>query len=90
VARQKIEARVRRVAEQALGEHQYVRPIDVLLGLGWLAPSHLDRWQQGRVPYLEQVIQGNLGKVSTAMTEFRRWAQANGLTPSETTYLTRL
>jgi hypothetical protein len=89
VARQDIQARVRRVAEQALAEKQYVRPIDVLLGLGWLAPSHLDRWRQGRVPYLEQVIQGNLGKVGAAMHEFRRWAQASGLTPSETTYLAR-
>ena len=89
MARQDIQARVRRVAEQALAENQYVRPIDVLVGLGWLAPSHLDRWRQGRVPFLEQVIQGNLGKVGAAMHEFRRWAQASGLTPSETTYLAR-
>ena len=89
MARQDIEARVRRVAEQALAEQPYVRPIDVLLGLGWLAPSHLDQWRQGRVPYLEQVIQGNLGKVSTAMAEFRRWALAGGLTPSETAYVAR-
>jgi len=89
VARQDTQARVRRVAEQALAEQQYVRPIDVLLGLGWLAPSHLDQWRQGRVPYLEQVIQGNLGKVGAAMAEFRRWARASGLTPSETAYLAR-
>lgn len=89
MARQDIQARVRRVAEQALVEQQYVRPIDVLLGLGWLATSDLDRWRQGRVAHLEQVVQGNLGKVSTAMAEFRRWAQAAGLTPSETAYLAR-
>lgn len=89
VARQDIQARVRRAAEQALAEQQYVRPIDVLLGLGWLAPAHLDRWRQGRVPYLEQVVQGNLGKVGAAMAEFRRWARASGLTPSETAYLAR-
>jgi len=89
VAREDIEARVRRVAEQALAEQQYVRPIDVLLSLGWLAPSHLDRWRQGRVPYLEQVVQGNLGKVSAAMVEFRRWSGARGLTPSETVYVAR-
>jgi hypothetical protein len=89
VARQDIQARVRRVAEQALAEQKYVRPIDVLLGLGWLAPSHLDRWRQGRVPYLEQEVQAGLGKVSTAMIEFGRWARASGLTPSETTYLAR-
>lgn len=89
MVRQDIEARVRRVAEQALAEQHYVRPIDVLLGLGWLAPSHLDRWRQGRVPYLEQEVQAGLGKVSTAMTEFHRWARENGLTPAETTYLAR-
>jgi hypothetical protein len=89
VARNDVEARVRRVGEQVLAEQQYVRPVDVLLGLGWLAPSHLDRWRQGRVPYLEQVIQANLGKVSTAMAAFRRWAQESGLTPSETAYLAR-
>jgi hypothetical protein len=89
MARQDIQERVRRVAEQALAEQQYVRPIDVLLGLGWLAPSHLDQWRQGRVPYLEKVVQGNLGKISTAMAEFRRWARASGLTPSETAYVAR-
>ena len=89
MARQDIQEQVRRVAEQAPAEQQYVRPIDVLLGLGWLAPSHLDQWRQGRVPYLEQVVQANLGKVTTAMAEFRRWARASGLTPSETTYLAR-
>jgi hypothetical protein len=87
--RQDIQARVRRVAERALAEQQYVRPIDVLLGLGWLAPSHLDAWRQGRVPYLEAVIQGSLGKVGAAMAEFRQWAQASGLTPSETAYVAR-
>jgi len=76
VARQDIQARVRHAAEQALAAQQYVRPIDVLLGLGWLAPSDLDRWRQGRVSYLEEVVQGNLGKVGAAMVEFRRWAQA--------------
>lgn len=89
MARNDVEARVRRVGEQVLAEQQYVRPVDVLLRLGWLAPSDLDRWRQGRVPYLEQVIQANLGKVSTAMAAFGSWAQESGLTPSETAYLAR-
>ena len=50
MARQDIQARVRRVAEQALAEHQYVRPIDVLLGLGWLAPSTLTGGNRGASP----------------------------------------
>ena len=89
MARRDIEERVRRVAEQALAEQHYVRPVDVLLGLGWLAPSHLNEWRQGRVPYLERVVQASLGKVSTAMAELRRWARERDLRPSETTYLAR-
>ena len=89
MAGQDIQSRVRRVGEQALAEQQYVRPIDVLLGLGWLAPSHEDRWRQGRVPYLELEIQASLGKVSTAMAEFERWARGAGLKPAETSYVAR-
>ena len=89
MAREDIEARVRRVAGQALAEQQYVHPIDVLLRLGWLAPSELDRWRQGRVPYLEEGIQCGPDKLSTAMAEFHRWARASGLTPSETAYVGR-
>jgi hypothetical protein len=89
VARQDIQTRVRRVAEHALVEQHYVSPIDVLLGLGWLAPSHMDRWRQGRVSYLEREVQASLGKTSMAMAELRRWAKERALTPSETSYLAR-
>lgn len=89
MARQDIQSRVRRVAEQLLAEQQYVRPLDVLLGLGWLAPSHADQWRQGRVGCLEQVVQANLGKISTAMAELRAWATAEGLVASETAYPAR-
>jgi hypothetical protein len=89
VSREDVRSRVRRAAEQALDEQQYVRPIDVLLGLGWLAPAHVDMWRQGRVAYLEQSVQAGLGKISTAMAEFRRWAEDSGLKPSETAYVAR-
>ncbi len=89
MGREDIRARVRRVAEQSLADQQYVRPLDVLLGLRWLAPSHVDRWRQGRVPFLELEIQAGLGKISTAMAELRGWARAQGLTPSETDYVAR-
>jgi hypothetical protein len=47
MAGQKLEQRVTRAAEAALAEQRYVSPIDVLLRLGWLAPSHVDLWRQG-------------------------------------------
>lgn len=84
-----IRTRVRETAQRTLAEQNYVSAVDVLFGLGWLAPSHLDQWRQGRVPCLERVVQANLSKVSTAMTEFRRWARENDLIPSETAYVAR-
>jgi hypothetical protein len=89
VAAQDIRRRVRQVAERTLAEQHVVRPVDVLLGLGWLAPSHVEQWRQGRVPHLERVTQASLGKISTAMIELGRWARERGLQPSETAYVAR-
>lgn len=84
-----LEQRVVRAAEAALAQQRYVSAIDVFLGLGWLAPTHLDEWRQGRVQCLERVVQASLPKLSTAMRLFRRWAQGRGLVPSESGYVAR-
>jgi hypothetical protein len=84
-----IEQRVARSAEAALQDHGYVAAVDVLVGIGWLQPVHRDRWQQGRVPYLERVVQAPSGKVSAAMRALSCWAAERGLQPSETAYLAR-
>ena len=84
-----LERRVVRAAEAALAQRQYVSAVDVLVGLGWLAPPHVDAWRQGRVECLERTVQANLSKVSTAMRLFRRWAQDHGLAASETSYVAR-
>jgi hypothetical protein len=84
-----IDRRVARAAEGALARRKFVTAIDVLVGVGWLEPRRVDEWRQGRVEYLERVTVAALGKISTAMRSFRRWAQARGLKPSETAYLAR-
>lgn len=84
-----IERRVARAADAALAEHKFVSAIDVLIGIGWLDPRRVDAWRQGRVDYLERVVDVNLGKISTAMRAFRAWASAQGLRPSETAYVAR-
>ena len=89
MTRQDLEQRVRRAAEAALAEQRFVCAIDVLLGLGWLAPSHLERWRQGRVESLERVVQANLSKITVAMAALRHWARDRGLNPSETDYVAR-
>ena len=89
MAPQRIEERVARAAERALAERRYVSPIDVLIGLGWLAPSHVDAWRQGRVADLESLANAGLGKLSTALRALGSWAEQRGLRPSETAYVAR-
>jgi hypothetical protein len=89
MSRPEMTARVLRVAEQTLAEKGYAAPIDVLVGLGWLAPARVDEWRQGRLPALEGVVQANLPKISDAMADFRRWARERGLVPSRTEYVAR-
>jgi hypothetical protein len=84
-----LQQRVERAAEALLAEHHYVSPVDVLVSIGWLAPSHRDAWRQGRVECLEQVTQVNLHKLSTAMRLLRKWATSRELLPSETAYVAR-
>lgn len=84
-----MERRVVAAAEAALGDRGYVSAIDVFVGLGWLTVSHVDRWRQGRVEFLERVTTANLHKISAVMPVFRRWATARGLMPSETDYVAR-
>ena len=87
--RKKLDDRVIRAAEAALAAQKYVSPVDVLVGIGWLDPGALKRWQQGQVEYLEGVVQTNLPRISEAMKLFRSWAAAKGLNPSETSYIAR-
>jgi len=79
--------RVVKAAQSALADHSYVSCIDVLCGMGLLAPSHVESWRKGRIDVLERVIQGNLHKISSTMAMFRQWARENQLTPSETRYV---
>ncbi len=85
----RLEKRVARAAQEALAERKFVTPIDVLIGLGWLHPVHLDPWRQRRIDDLEQLIQVGPDKVEPAMELFRRWATSRGLEPSEAEYVAR-
>jgi hypothetical protein len=88
-AERRLQQRVTRAAEGALAERDVVAPIDVLVGLGWLAPRCVEEWRQGRVDYLETVVEAGLGKISASMQLLRDWACARGLQASETAYVAR-
>src|SRR6516162_4228513 len=87
--RRRLADRVAKAAEASLAAQNYVSPVDVLVGIGWLEPGAVKRWRQGQVDYLERVVQTNLSRISEAMKLFRSWATAKGLIPSETSYVAR-
>jgi hypothetical protein len=87
--RGRLQKRVERVAEEALAERDVVAPIDVIVGLGWLAPRGVDAWRQGRVAYLEAAVQAGAGKISAALQLLDGWARTRGLQPTETAYVAR-
>jgi hypothetical protein len=84
-----LEQRVVRAAESALAQQQFVSPVDVLLGLGWLAPTHVDLWRQGRIECLEEPISTRPTRIAAAMAMFQAWAHERGLEPTETAYVAR-
>lgn len=87
--RRTLDDRIRQAAEAALSDQRYVSPIDVLVGIGWLAPSSVDAWRQTRIDYLERTISTNPSRLSEAMRIFQSWATAKGLVPSESDYVAR-
>lgn len=87
--RQALAQRVAQAAEAAVGKNGYATAIDVMLGIGWLQPSHLLEWRTRRLPCLENDIQANLNKIAEAMRLFAAWARDAGLKPSMTDYVAR-
>ena len=82
--RSKLAERVIRAAEAALAARDYMSPIDVLVGIGWLDAGAVKRWRQGQIEFLENIVGTKLSRISEAMKLFRSWAAAKALRPSET------
>jgi hypothetical protein len=84
-----LEERVVRAAEGALTDQNYVSPIDVLTGMGLVAPSNVEAWRKGRINYLREMIQGSPEKINRALGIFQDWAVKRGLKPQEVAYFAR-
>jgi len=85
----RLERRVAVAAEEALEKQRFVAPVDVLIGLGWLHPVHLDPWRQRRVADLQQLVQVGPEKTALAIELLGQWAAARELEPSEAEYVAR-
>ncbi|GAB3951103.1 hypothetical protein GCM10029976_086920 [Kribbella albertanoniae] len=86
-SQEKLRRDIAAAGNAAIAKNGYATVIDVLLGTGWVRPEKVEEWRRGRVPYLEQVTVASLPKISTALRDFRTWAESAGLRPSETVYV---
>src|SRR5205823_3467648 len=81
--------RVVKAAEAALAAQDYVSPLDVLVGIGWLPPTTVQRWRRGEIDCLEGAVPAGLPRISEAMKLFRSWTAGMGLSASLTQYVAR-
>jgi hypothetical protein len=87
VTKTSLDRRVAAAADEVLARRKFVTVADVCIGLGWLTSSHVERWQQGRVPNLESMLPVPGDKVAQVLVTLQRWAEANALKPVETGYV---
>ncbi|MFY9342087.1 MAG: hypothetical protein WAT39_06345 [Planctomycetota bacterium] len=87
--RQDLRERVATAAAAALQHQGHVALVDVMVRLGWLAPSHVLEWQTRRRPFLDSAIQTNPKKVAAAMRLFAAWAEQQGLEAAAGEYVAR-
>jgi hypothetical protein len=86
-AESKLRRRVVAAAQEAVARSGVVSPVDVLTGLGWLRARTVDEWRQGRVAHLEGALTARPDRLASVLATLRRWAEDNGLRPSETPYV---
>jgi len=74
-------------ADQALARQKFVTPIDVCLNIGWLQPSNVDDWRQGRVEDLDYFLPTHDDRSVAFLVHLQKWAIAKGLKPFEADYV---
>jgi hypothetical protein len=82
-----LEHRVMAAAQEALARQKFVTPVDVCVGLGWLHSRHVDSWRQGRAASLADLLPVSDDKLAQLLEYLQRWAETNGLKPSDTDYV---
>ena len=81
--------RIERAVAAILANGKVVAPVDVLVRMGLLAPDRLEQWRLGRIAYLEQVVDGNLTRLSRLLRILRFHAHELKLVPSMTVYVSQ-
>jgi hypothetical protein len=83
----KLDSRVVTAAEAVLTRQKAIAAVDVLCGIGWLHPTHVDTWRKGRVDCLETLAAVPAPRLVEAMRLLHQWAVRQGLVPNQVDYV---
>jgi hypothetical protein len=83
----KLDNRVATAAEAVLTRQKAIAAVDVLCGIGWLHPTHVDTWRKGRVDCLETLAAVPAPRLVEAMRLLHQWAVRQGLVASQVDYV---
>ncbi|WP_164214437.1 hypothetical protein [Virgibacillus sp. YIM 98842] len=86
MSKKKIEQRVRQKATELIEEKGYISPVDLLVKMDRLTPKQVEDWRFNRIPYLERVTVGGLGKLNHTLNSLQKFAEELNLNPSFTVY----
>ncbi|MDW7650375.1 MAG: hypothetical protein SCK29_00945 [Bacillota bacterium] len=87
MGKEQLYKRVHCCAEELLAEKGYIIPVELLVRMDRLKAKRVEDWRFRRIPYLERVTGGSLGKMNTILQALREFARASGLKPSRTVYM---
>jgi len=77
---------VARAIAEILQTGTVVAPVEVLLQMQRITRQQYEDWRFGRIPYLERVTVGGLGKMSRILRIIEQHARTLNLKPSPTVY----
>jgi hypothetical protein len=80
----KYHPRVVRAFACILNRTNVVAPVDVFIEMGNLSKKNHDNWRQGKVLYLERLIEGNLSKANRVLRIIGFHAHDLNMVPSAT------
>ena len=82
----KLYSAVARAVTEILKTEAVVTPVGVLLRMQRITGQQYEDWRFGRIPYLEKVFLGSLGKANRILRILQHHAQSLNLEPSQTVY----
>ena len=82
----KLYAAEARAITEILKTETVVAPVEVLMQMQRISKPRYEDWRFRRIPYLEKVFVGSLGKANRILRILEFHARAIGLQPSQTVY----